>query len=185
MRRMFAAGTMLLAVSLALPAISAGQSRVQVAYACAGGRRVDVTYGPGWADVAFGKRSSRLNLLTSGPARRYGDGRWVWQTAGPGGTLAAGGTVVAANCLSRQSGPVAPIRARYACSNGMMVAAVYRGNAADVTFGGRRYAMYQTMSADGVRYAGAGLVWWTKGRDAFLSTSGGRMLARSCHASSL
>ncbi len=181
MRRIFGLVAATLVLTLAVPA--SGQGRQTILYQCAGGREVTVTYGAGWADIVVGGRSSRLNVVSSSAGSRYTDGRWVWRLTGPSGALARDGQVVATSCLPRaSSSPAGPRTVWYACTNGMRIQAVYRGNAAVVTAPGRRYTMYQTLAASGVRYAGDGAVWWTKGPGAFLTTSAGRMIARSCRA---
>jgi membrane-bound inhibitor of C-type lysozyme len=171
-------------LTLVLPA--AGQGRKTVVYGCADGRGVTVTYGSGWADIVVGGRSSRLNAVPSSAGSRYSDGRWVWRLTGPTGVLTRDGRAVARNCLARATMPVAvpagPKTVRYACTNGMRIQAVYRASGAVVTTPGHRYTMFQTRAASGVRYAGGGAVWWTKGPEGFLTTSDGRMIARSCRA---
>ena len=175
-------GFVVTAFALAAVTPVAGQGVRTVPYTCAEGRAVSVTYGSGWADVVYGGRSSRLNAAPSTAGSRYSDGRWVWRTTGPSGTLARDGRVVARNCLPSTSRPAGTTTVRYACTNGMRIQAVYSGNVATVTMRSRRYVMYQTPAASGVRYAGGGYVWWTKGPEAFLTTSSGQMIARSCRA---
>jgi membrane-bound inhibitor of C-type lysozyme len=186
MRQIFGLVAAMIALIVVLPA--SGQGRKTIVYGCADGRGVTVTYGTGWADVVVGGRSSRLNAVPSSAGTRYSDGRWVWRLTGPTGALTRDGQVVARNCLARATTtmsapqPAGSRTVRYACANGTRIQAVYRGNAAVVTASGRRYTMYQTKAASGVRYAGGGGVWWTKGQEGFLTTSDGRTIASSCRA---
>jgi membrane-bound inhibitor of C-type lysozyme len=99
MRQIFGLVAVVIALTLVLPA--AGQVRKTVRYGCAGGQRVIVTYGSGWADIVVGGRSSRLNAAPSGAGTRYSDGRWVWRITGPTGVLTRDGQTIARSCRAR------------------------------------------------------------------------------------
>ena len=96
MKQILGLAGVVIALTLALPA--AGQGRKIIRYGCAGGQRVTVTYGAGWAEVAVGGRSSRLNALPSGAGSRYSDGRWVWRVTGSIGVLTRDGRTIAHSC---------------------------------------------------------------------------------------
>jgi membrane-bound inhibitor of C-type lysozyme len=52
----------------------------------------------------------------------------------------------------------------YHCRSGNDVVARHLGDdTADVQYAGRAYLMRHALSADGARYAGAGLEWWSRG----------------------
>jgi len=73
-----------------------------------------------------------------------------------------------------------PIRVRFACALGKHVRAVFTNGAhptVELTLSdGRRLLLPQALSADGARYANAEgrLVFWNKGRTAFLEEAGQR-----------
>ncbi|AXK39251.1 MliC family protein [Crenobacter cavernae] len=46
----------------------------------------------------------------------------------------------------------------------------------------QNYALTRVQSASGARYVNRQLIWWTKGDKGFLTTRGGRMMARDCLA---
>lgn len=58
----------------------------------------------------------------------------------------------------------------YICDGGEMVAAIYDGEEAVVTYEGRSEQMETVRSASGARYAGEQWIWWTKGDTGFLQT---------------
>lgn len=57
----------------------------------------------------------------------------------------------------------------YVCENGRHVRAVYLDDHAHVTYGDKTYTMEHAISADGARYVGSNLEWWTRGDGAMLS----------------
>lgn len=66
------------------------------------------------------------------------------------------------------AGPVNPDArvTTYACADGQTVEAGYPDReTAVVTYRGHAYILKAARSADGVRYVGMGLQWWTKGLD--------------------
>lgn len=58
----------------------------------------------------------------------------------------------------------------YICDGGVMVAAIYDGEEAVVTYEGRSEEMQTVRSGSGARYAGEDWIWWTKGNTGFLQT---------------
>lgn len=58
----------------------------------------------------------------------------------------------------------------YICDGGAMVAAIYDGEEALVTYEGRSEEMQTVRSGSGARYAGENWIWWTKGNTGFLQT---------------
>ena len=96
MRQIFGLVAAMIALTLALPA--SGQGRKIIKYGCADGQRVTVTYGAGWAEVAAGGRSSRLNAVPSAAGSRFSDGRWVWRVTGSAGVLTRDGRTIARSC---------------------------------------------------------------------------------------
>ncbi|RXZ43709.1 MliC family protein [Crenobacter cavernae] len=46
----------------------------------------------------------------------------------------------------------------------------------------QNYSLTRVQSASGARYVNRQLIWWTKGDKGFLTTRGGRMMARDCQA---
>ncbi|GGY16683.1 MliC family protein [Paludibacterium paludis] len=81
-----------------------------------------------------------------------------------------------------------PLTVRYACAGGVSLTATYpdpdraRRPPVKLAWKGRTWLLKEGMSASGVRYVSRSLVWWTKGDSGFLTTRGGRMLARDCTA---
>ncbi|GAA0642361.1 MliC family protein [Brevundimonas lenta] len=57
--------------------------------------------------------------------------------------------------------PAGPVT--YTCDNGKTLVATYTGENASVVYDGKTHAMTTVISADGARYQGDGLQWWTKG----------------------
>lgn len=53
----------------------------------------------------------------------------------------------------------------YRCASGEVVEASYRrgGDTATVRYAGRIVLMHHAISADGARFAGGGIEWWTRG----------------------
>ncbi|KZE33510.1 MliC family protein [Crenobacter luteus] len=52
----------------------------------------------------------------------------------------------------------------------------------ELSWRGQRYRLTLVKSGSGARYANRQLIWWSKGDDGFLTTRGGRMIARDCRA---
>lgn len=70
----------------------------------------------------------------------------------------------------------------YSCAEDQTVTVTYTGpKKASVTYLGITYKMKRAASADGVRYVGKGMQWWTKGEGGFLAgASATHIIARDC-----
>jgi membrane-bound inhibitor of C-type lysozyme len=83
-----------------------------------------------------------------------------------------------AGALLAFAGPAVAIEAHYTCSGGGKLSAKFsQADAAKgevkLTFDtGRELALPQVLSADGGRYANAGIEFWIKGRSASLTVNG-------------
>lgn len=89
-------------VSCAAVQPASAQTRETVAYHCAAGATVTVTYGPDWAEVTLGTRSSRLNQVPAASGVRYTDGRWTWHVKGSEGILSGiAGEIFARDCRAQ------------------------------------------------------------------------------------
>ena len=95
-------------------------------------------------------------------------------------------TVLAADDEAALVKPVFPLTMRYVCDGGRLVVVTYPDPDAannppiDLVWRGHHYHLSQAISASGARYINDTLVWWNKGRSGFLTTRGGRMLAKHC-----
>ena len=85
---------------------------------------------------------------------------------------------VIAGAMVGFAGPAAAIEAHYACSGGGKLMAVFSPPDAakgevKLTFDtGRKLRLPQVLSADGGRYANAGIEFWIKGHSATLTLNG-------------
>jgi membrane-bound inhibitor of C-type lysozyme len=91
------------------------------------------------------------------------------------GIFAALGIMAAVPAAANaQPVPMRPkVTAFYMC-NGLHFKAIYdnrpKYNRVSFVWGAKDYHLARVMSADGARYAGNGLEWWSKGANATLST---------------
>jgi membrane-bound inhibitor of C-type lysozyme len=79
------------------------------------------------------------------------------------------GAVAGANAQPTMAKP--KVTAFYMC-NGLHLKAIYDNDRGRVSFvwGAKDYHLPRVVSADGARYAGSGLEWWSKGPNVTLST---------------
>lgn len=79
-----------------------------------------------------------------------------------------------------------PRTVTYECAGNARVVVTYpdpdspRPGPVKLLWKGRTSRLTEAMSASGARYVSRTLVWWSKGDSGFLTTRGGRMLARDC-----
>ena len=75
-----------------------------------------------------------------------------------------------------------PKTVQYVCAENQTVTVMYTGaDKASVTYLGTTYKMKRDKSADGVRYVGKGMQWWTKGEGGFLAgASATHVIAHDC-----
>jgi len=84
------------------------------------------------------------------------------------------------------SGKPFPREVTYRCAGGAQLAVTYpepvrqRQQPVLLVWKGRTSRLSLAQSASGARYVSRTLVWWSKGDSGFLTTRGGRMLARDC-----
>ena len=75
-----------------------------------------------------------------------------------------------------------PKTVQYTCAEKQTLTVMYTGaKKASVTYLGSTYKMKRDASADGVRYVGKGMQWWSKGDGGFLAgASASHLIARDC-----
>lgn len=73
-------------------------------------------------------------------------------------------TLMVCGCAMQAARNADAFTASYHCANGQSVQARYLPpDRARITIGERTIDMHLAVSADGARYVGGGLTWWTKG----------------------
>jgi membrane-bound inhibitor of C-type lysozyme len=100
------------------------------------------------------------------------------------GVIAAFAIMVTAvsGAVAQTAPPLKPkVTAFYMC-NGLHLKAIYDNKLDRVSFvwGAKDYHLPRAASADGARYVGNGLEWWSKGSDATLSAMPGHNLLTTC-----
>lgn len=109
------------------------------------------------------------------------------------GTLALLCALATPAFANETSAPVAergatPFTVNYRCAGDRMLTVRYPAYAdaerepIQLSWRGQHHRLTLLKSGSGARYANRQLIWWSKGDDGFLSTRGGRMMARDCKA---
>ena len=89
-----------------------------------------------------------------------------------------------AGALPANAAAPAKATVAYACAEDQQVSVVYDGEQKVlVTYDGTTYKMKRAKSADGMRFVGSGMQWWSKGDGGFLAGhSTSHLIARDCKA---